>query len=63
MQGVRHVPDLIKKQCAAMGGVDASDARLGSSREGAFGVAEEFGFQQGLWNGGAIDYDERLLSP
>ena len=56
-----HIADLIQKECAAVGGVDAPDPRLHGTRKRAFGVAEQFRFQKRLGNGGAVDDGKGVL--
>ena len=56
LQMLGHVAYFIKKQGAAVSLLDFSDrAFLARAGEGAIFVAKQFGFDQGFWNGRAID--------
>ena len=59
--GRRHVAHLVEEQRAAVGLVEAADAIGHGPGEGSLDMAEQFAFQQGFRNGGAIDGDERLV--
>ena len=54
-----HLGDFVEQQRAAVGLLEAADAAGDRAGEGAFLVAEEFGFEQGVGDGGAVHGDER----
>ncbi len=54
----RDVADLVEEQGAAMGELDLALVGLDRSGEGALLVAEQFGLEQVLGDGGAVDRDE-----
>jgi hypothetical protein len=56
-----HFRDFIKQQRAAVGLLELADAPGKCAGEGAFLVAEQFGFEQVLRDGRAVDGDERLF--
>ncbi len=58
----RHLADLVQKQRSPVGGLDAPGAALHRAGKCAARVPEEFGFQQRLGNGRAIDGDKRLAA-
>ena len=45
-----------------MGGFEAANAAVGGAGEGAFFVAEEFGFDEGGGHGGAVHGDEGIVA-
>jgi hypothetical protein len=53
--GKGNVPDLIKKQCAAIGLLKTADTGFYGPGKRAFLLAEKFALQQGLGKGGAIN--------
>ncbi len=55
LERAAHVGNLIQENRAAVGLFDAAGLLPVGAGEGAFFVAEEFAFQEGLGNGGAID--------
>jgi hypothetical protein len=57
----RHVADFVEKQRAAVGLLEAPPARGGGAGEGAALVAEQFGFEQVLGDGGRVEGDEGLV--
>ena len=61
LQGQRHVADLVQEQGAAVGLHDAARGALAPrAREGAVFIAEEFGLDQRLGDGGAVHRHEGL---
>ena len=56
----RHLAGLVQKQRAFVGGLEQTLAGAVGAGERAALVAEQFAFEQGLGEGGAIDRDERL---
>src|SRR5688572_18540710 len=54
-----HVPDLVQEQRAAIGELEAADARRQRAREGAFLVTEQLALQQLARNRAAVDGHER----
>ncbi len=58
LQGQRHLTDLVEKERAAVGGLDASHPALHRAGKGAAGVSEELRFEQRLGNGRAINGDK-----
>jgi hypothetical protein len=54
---VRHVADLVEKQGAAVGFLEAPRALDMGAGEAAFFMAEQFGFDEVAGNGAAIDGD------
>ncbi|MNN24500.1 hypothetical protein D3C81_1379350 [compost metagenome] len=62
LQRYRHVADLVEEQGAGVCCFDQADlAALARAGEGAFLIAEQFTFQQGLGKGGAVDGHEGCL--
>jgi hypothetical protein len=61
LQRHRQVADLVEEQGAFAGVFDLADGLLGGAGERALLVAEQFGFQQGVGDGGAVDGDEALV--
>jgi hypothetical protein len=59
----RHFADLVQEHRAAVGRGKQSIARPGSSGEGATLMAEHLGFEQVVWDGGAVNRHERALAP
>ena len=57
----RHVADFVEEEGAAIGALDLADGLLDGAGEGALFMAEQFTFEQGLGDRGAVDRDERLL--
>ena len=55
-----EIADLVQEKRAAIGQLKAPRLVRDRAREGAFDVAEQFGFEQLLVKGGAIDGDEGL---
>ena len=55
----RHVADLVEKQGAAVGLLEAAAALVGRTGESAFLVAEQLGFHQVLGNRRHVQRDER----
>ena len=62
LQADVHLGDLVEQQRAAIGLLELADAPRDGAGEGALLVAEEFGFEQVVGDGGAVDRDERRLS-
>ncbi len=60
LQRQRHLADLVEKQCAPVGGLDAAHAALHRAGKGPAGMAEELGLKQRLGNRRAIDGDKWL---
>ena len=58
----RQLADLVEKDRAAVGLLEPAGARGVGAGEGAAVVAEEFGFEQRLGDGGAVDLDERRVA-
>src|SRR5262245_15926935 len=54
-----HVADLVEEDRRAVGALEFAAPGLGRPGEGSFDVAEQFGFDQVVGNGGAVDLDER----
>ncbi len=52
--------DFVEEEGATGGGLEQADASGSRVREGALFVAEELGFREGIWDGGAIGLDEGL---
>jgi hypothetical protein len=63
LRGEAHVPDLVQKEGAAVGGAEASLAFRDGTGVGALDRPEEFRLDQVAGNGGAVDPDERLSDP
>ena len=63
MQGDIHLANFIKEQCAAIGADDRACAVCCGSGKGPFSVAEQFRFDQVLWNCCAIEGNERACVP
>ena len=57
-----HVADFVEKERAAVGLFEFAEMVGGSAGEGAFFVAEEFGFDQFGGNGGAVECDECVFA-
>src|ERR1700680_1817016 len=57
-----HFTNLIEKNGSALGELKAAGASLESACEGALFMTEDFAFDQGLWNRGAINGDERTVT-
>src|SRR6202030_4088061 len=57
-----HFPNLIEKNRSALGELKAAGASLESAREGTLFMAEDFAFDQGLGNSGAINGYERTVT-
>ncbi|MNI76540.1 hypothetical protein D3C73_1327800 [compost metagenome] len=55
----RHVTDFVEEQGAAVRLLEAAASQVGRAGEGAFFVAEQFGFHQVLGNGGHVQGNER----
>ena len=56
-----EVADFVQEERAAVGQLKPAGLVGDRAGEGAFDVAEQFGFEQLLGQGGAIDGDERLV--
>ncbi len=56
--GKGEVADLVEENGAALGLFESADAACDGAGEGAAFVSEEFGFEEGFGDGGAIDGDE-----
>jgi hypothetical protein len=56
----REFADLVEEERAPVRRLDAADAGLDGSGEGAAGVPEEFGFKQSLGDCGAVEHGEGL---
>src|SRR3989442_10005178 len=56
----RQFPYLIEKHGAPVREFEATDALCNSTRKSPFLVSEEFTFEQGDWNGRAVELDEGL---
>ena len=54
-----HFGHFVEKHRPAMGKHQFSDRVAASAREAASHVAEQFGFEQLIWNPGAVDRDKR----
>ncbi len=54
----RQIADLVQEQGAAMGHLDAAELAAGRAGEGAALVAEQFGLDQRMRDGAAVDRDE-----
>ena len=57
-----HLADLVEEERAAVGGLEAADARARGAGEGALLVAEELALEQVLGDRGAVDDDEGLVA-
>ena len=57
----RNVADLVEKERAVIGELEAADFLIDRAGKSAAFVAEEFGFEQATGNRGAIDFDEGAL--
>src|SRR6202022_1193397 len=57
-----HFPNLIEKNRSALGKLKTAGASLQSAGEGALFMTEDFAFDQGLWNSGAINGYERTVT-
>ena len=55
----RHLADLVEKQRAAIGELEAALAAIGRAGERALLVAEDLALEQRFGNGGAVDGDKR----
>ena len=62
LQCQRHLANLVQKQRAAVGGLDAPDAALHRAGKCAARVAEELRFKKRLGNCGAVDGHKRLAA-
>src|SRR5213593_4440625 len=56
-----HVSDLVQEDCAAVGLHELADLTRGGAGECPFFVPEQLRLDQILGDGGAVDFDERLL--
>ena len=61
LHGQRQVADLVEKQRAALGGLEVAGPVLGGAGVRPLARTEEFGLQQVLGNGAAVDGDQRPL--
>ena len=57
----REVADLVEEQAAPVRRLEPPDPLSGGAGERAFGVAEQFGFEQGLAGRAEVDRDHRLV--
>src|SRR5262245_3029181 len=57
----RHLADFIQQQRAALGHLEEAFLVHRRAGERAFLVAKQLGLDEILWNGGAVDLDERAL--
>ncbi len=57
-----HFPYLIQKECAAIRGVEASDAPCGGARKGALRVTEELALDEIMGDRWAVDRDEGVAT-
>ena len=62
LQPEAQFAELVQEQRAPVGLLEAAGAGLVRAGEGAFFVAEQLAFEQGLRDVGAVDLDERLLA-
>ena len=62
LQAKFEITDLINEKRSPVRLLEASDAAIGGAGERAANVPEQFAFNQGGGNGGAIDGDERTFS-
>ncbi len=62
LQAQRHLADLVQKQRAPVGGLDAAHAPLHRAGKGAAGMAEELGLKQSFGNRRAVDGDKGLAA-
>src|SRR5579863_2018965 len=58
----RHIADFVEEQRATIGLFKLAKVLCCGAGEGAFFVAEEFGFDKFGWDGGTIQCDERVLA-
>ena len=63
LRRVVHLRDLVEKQGAAVGQLEAAEAALGGAGEGPALVAEQLALDEGLGDCRAVDRDERLVAP
>ena len=56
--GEGELADLVEEECAVVGELEESGVGLVGAGEGAFGVAEDFGFEEWFGDRGAVDGDE-----
>ena len=56
----RQIADFVEEQGAVVGGLEPADAIALSAGEGAFDVAEQLGFEQGLGGRAEVDRDHRV---
>ena len=61
LQFERNIADLVKKQRASMGQLEAADALRNGAGEGALFMAEQFALQEPGRDGGAVDLDQGTL--
>ena len=61
LEGLGHGVDFIQEDGAALGFLEEADLVLNGAGEGAFFMAKEFGLEEVLGEGGAIDGDEGLV--
>ena len=59
---MRQGGNFVEKERAAVGGFEIADLVADGAGEGAAAIAEEFGFDQGVGDGAAIDGDEGLVA-
>jgi hypothetical protein len=59
----RQLTDLVEKDGPPARLLEPASTRIHCARESAALVAEQFRFEQGFRNGGAIDLDERAATP
>ena len=63
LERLAHVADFVQKNRAAIGFLDAAGFLFHRAGESALFVAEQFAFQEGFRNGGAIDADVIVRAP
>src|SRR5690348_2667538 len=56
-----HVANLVQEQCAPIALLELPDPLAVGTREGALLMSEEFTFQEGLGDGGAVDGEKRAI--
>src|SRR5579862_3422822 len=61
LHGDTHVTDLVHKKSAAMGGMEQAAPVVVCAGERALDIAEQLRFQQGFWEGAAINGDKRAF--
>ena len=56
-----HVADFVEEEGAAVGALEGAAFFGGAAGDGAVAIAEEFGFDVVLGDGGAVEFDERAI--